>query len=106
MSRLRITGVRCTVMAVPRPGGGAHRNWVFVQVDTDAGLQGVGEATTEHHELAIKAHVESELRPRLLGMDPTEIERVWQLGFGAWMTDDLGIAVSSGGGAEWSTAAP
>ena len=42
---------------------------------------GVGEATTEHHELAIKSHVESELRPRLLGMDPTAIERVWQLGF-------------------------
>ena len=81
MSRMRITDVRCSVVAVPRPGGGAHRNWVFVQVDTDAGLQGMGEATTEHHELAIKAHVESELRARLLGMDPTAIERVWQLGF-------------------------
>jgi galactonate dehydratase len=78
---MKITDVRCSVVAVPRPGGGAHRNWVFVQVDTDAGLQGVGEATTEHHELAIKAHVESELRPRLLGADPTGIERVWQLGF-------------------------
>jgi len=40
-----------------------------------------GEATTEHHELAIKAHVESELRARLLGMDPAAIERVWQLDF-------------------------
>jgi galactonate dehydratase len=78
---MKITDVRCTVVAVPRPGGGAHRNWVFVQVDTDAGLQGVGEATTEHHELAIKAHVESELKPRLLGLDPTDIERVWQLGY-------------------------
>jgi galactonate dehydratase len=78
---MKITDVRCSVVAVPRPGGGAHRNWVFVQVDTDAGLQGVGEATTEHHELAIKAHVESELKPRLLGLDPTDIERVWQLGY-------------------------
>ena len=81
MGRMKITDVGCSVVAVPRPGGGAHRNWVFVHVDTDAGLQGVGEATTEHHELAIKAHVESELRPRLLGMDPAGIERIWQLGF-------------------------
>ena len=78
MSQMQITDVRCTVVAVPRLGGGAHRNWIFVQVDTDAGLQGVGEAATEHHELAIKAHVESELRPRLLGMDPTAIERAWR----------------------------
>ena len=78
---MKITDVRCTVVAVPRPGGGAHRNWIFIHVDTDEGLQGVGEATTEYHELAIKAHVESELRPRLLGLDPTDIERVWQLGY-------------------------
>ena len=78
---MKITDVRCTVVAVPRSGGGAHRNWIFIHVDTDEGLPGVGEATTEYHELAIKAHVESELRPRLLGLDPTDIERVWQLGY-------------------------
>jgi galactonate dehydratase len=78
---MRITDVRCSVVAVPRPGGGAHRNWIFIHVDTDEGLQGVGEATTEYHELAVKAHVESELKPRLLGLDPTDIERVWQLGY-------------------------
>ena len=78
---MKITDVRCTGVAVPRPGGGAHRNWIFIHVDTDEGLQGVGEATTEYHELAVKAHVESELKPRLLGLDPTDIERVWQLGY-------------------------
>ena len=78
---MKIIDVRCTVVAVPRPGGGAHRNWIFIHVDTDEGLQGVGEATTEYHELAVKAHVESELKPRLLGLDPTDIERVWQLGY-------------------------
>ena len=78
---MKITDVRCTVVVVPRPGGGAHRNWIFIHVDTDEGLQGVGEATTEYHELAVKAHVESELKPRLLGLDPTDIERVWQLGY-------------------------
>ena len=76
---------------------------MFVQVDTDAGLQGVGEATTEHHELAIKAHVESELRPRLLGVDPTEIERVWQLGFREfwWRAGGHGSAMSGIDQALW-----
>ena len=49
MGRMKITDVRCSVAAVPRPGGGAHRNWVFVHVDTDAGLQGAGEAPPDHH---------------------------------------------------------
>ena len=95
MSRMKITDVRCSVVAVPRPGGGAHRNWVFVQVDTDAGLQGVGEATTEHHELAIKAHVESELRPRLLDWTRPLSSASGSL-----------ASASSGGAAGWSTAAP
>ncbi|MDP6151787.1 MAG: mandelate racemase/muconate lactonizing enzyme family protein, partial [Phycisphaeraceae bacterium] len=41
----------------------------------------IGEATTEYHELAVKAQVETELRSRLLGLDPTDVERIWQLGF-------------------------
>jgi L-alanine-DL-glutamate epimerase-like enolase superfamily enzyme len=39
------------------------RNWVFVQIGTDEGITGIGEATTEYHELAVKAQIESELRP-------------------------------------------
>lgn len=69
-------------MSVPRPDGpGACRNWLFVEVETDAGLTGLGEATTEYHELAVKAQIEAELRPRLLGMNPAEIERIWQMGY-------------------------
>ena len=29
----------------------------------------------------MQAQIETELKPRLLGMDPTDVERVWQLGF-------------------------
>ena len=43
-----------------------------VEVETDAGITGIGEATTEYHELAVKAQVETELRSRLLGLDPTD----------------------------------
>lgn len=78
---MKITDIRCHVMRVPDTSGHVTlRNWIFVTVHTDEGLTGIGEATTEYHELAVKAQVESELRPRLLGMDPTNIERIWQLG--------------------------
>jgi galactonate dehydratase len=78
---MKITDIHCHICNVPRPGGGTFRNWIFVEVETDAGITGLGEATTEWHEQAVKAQVETELRPRLLGMDPLETERIWQLGY-------------------------
>jgi galactonate dehydratase len=79
---MKITDVRCHVMSVPRPDGtGVLRNWIFVEVDTDEGITGIGEATTEWHEQAVKVHVEDALKSRLLGMDPTDVERVWQMGY-------------------------
>ncbi len=74
---MKITDIRSHVMSIPRPGGtGVMRNWIFVEVKTDEGITGIGEATTEYHEMAVKAQVETELKPRLLGMDPTDIERI------------------------------
>lgn len=79
---MKITDIRTHVMGVPGPDQRTvRRNWVFVEVRTDAGLVGVGEATTEYHELAVAAQIQSELRPRLLGLDPTDIERIWQMGY-------------------------
>ncbi len=79
---MKITDIQCHVMAVPGPDGRTlRRNWIFVEISTDAGVAGIGEATTEYHDLAVVAQIESELRPRLIGMDPTDIERIWQLGY-------------------------
>jgi galactonate dehydratase len=79
---MRITDLRAHVMGVPGPDGRTpRRNWVFVEVRTDAGLTGLGEATTEYHEMAVAAQIETELKPRLVGLDPTDVERIWQLGF-------------------------
>ena len=79
---MKITDIQTYVMNVPGPDGVTpRRNWVFVEVHTDAGITGIGEATTEYHELAVAAQIESELKPRLLGMDPTDVERIWQLGY-------------------------
>ena len=49
-------------------------NWVFVKVDTDEGISGVGEATLEMKEKTVEAAV-LELKEYLLGKDPSEIER-------------------------------
>jgi len=53
---------------------------VFIRVLTDQpGLEDWGEATTEHHKMAIAAQIQHELRPRLVGLDPTNIEHIWQM---------------------------
>ena len=79
---MKITDITVDIMAVPGPDGQTvRRNWIFVQVHTDAGIVGLGEATTEYHEVAVAAQIQTELKPRLLGMDPTDIERIWQLGY-------------------------
>jgi galactonate dehydratase len=54
------------------------RNWIFVKVLTDQpGLYGWGEATLEWHTRAVCGAIE-DLKPLLLGADPTRIEHLWQ----------------------------
>lgn len=79
---MKIADVKAHVMNVPASDGRTpRRNWVFVEVETDAGISGIGEATTEHHEMAVASQVETALKPRLLGMNPMDVEYVWQLGY-------------------------
>ncbi|MHB8901230.1 MAG: galactonate dehydratase, partial [Thermoguttaceae bacterium] len=49
-------------------------NWVFVKVETDEGISGIGEATLEMKEKTVETAV-LELRDYLLGKDPRQIER-------------------------------
>ena len=51
-------------------------NWLFVRVDTDEGISGVGEGTLEYKEKAFQGAVEH-IRDALLGLDPRNIERIW-----------------------------
>lgn len=55
------------------------RNWIFVKVQTDvAGLHGWGEATMEWKTRAVVGCIE-DLKPMLLGRDPTRIDFLWQI---------------------------
>jgi len=62
------------------PVWGGHRNFLFVVVDTDEGLYGVGEAGITGRELAVIGAIEH-FKPLLIGQDPARIEHIWQLLF-------------------------
>ncbi len=53
------------------------RNWVFVKVDTDEGIYGIGEATLEGRAKTIEAAV-ADLSRNLVGRDPFNVEDIWQ----------------------------
>jgi galactonate dehydratase len=53
------------------------RNNLFVCVDTDQGIYGVGESGLSGRELAVMGAIEH-FKPLLLGQDPCRIEHLWQ----------------------------
>ncbi len=56
------------------------RPLLLVQVHTDEGLTGLGEAASYSGSLeSIEAVVMNELRPTLLGQDPFKVEKLWQM---------------------------
>ncbi len=58
------------------PVWGGRRNFLFVVVDTDEGISGVGEAGIVNP--AVAAAVEH-FKPLLIGQDPMRIEHIWQV---------------------------
>ena len=69
---MKITDIRTVVV------NAQMRNWVFVKVETDTpGLAGWGEASVEWKTRAVAGAVE-DLKPFILGDDPTRIEHIYQ----------------------------
>ncbi len=56
------------------------RTFCFVQVETDAGISGIGEAGITGRELAVQGAIEH-FKPLLIGQDPFRSEHIWQLLF-------------------------
>jgi galactonate dehydratase len=54
-----------------------QRNNLFVTVDTDEGISGVGESGLSGRELAVIGAVDH-FRPLLIGQDANRIEHIWQ----------------------------
>ncbi|SFF21103.1 galactonate dehydratase [Paenibacillus algorifonticola] len=51
-------------------------NWIFVQVHTDEGIVGVGEATLEYNEMALLGAIQ-DLERYLIGQNPLNIEHLY-----------------------------
>lgn len=107
---MKITGIKTYLMQAGSPGetawakasdggmsiGGA-RQWLFLHVETDAGIAGVGECSGWPRvvETAVQ-----DLAPLLIGEDPTHIQRLWNrmhlamMGHG--MTGTVGYGAMSG----------
>ena len=69
---MKITEITC----YPVWGGG--RNFLFVVVDTDEGIYGVGESGLTGRELAVMGVIEH-FKPLLIGQEATRIEHLWQV---------------------------
>jgi len=70
---------RCEKPYMSAAGVQAARNTLLVEIETDNGLVGIGEAGSAGGPLAsTQVVVEQELKPLLMGEDPLLIERLWQ----------------------------
>lgn len=77
---MKITSVETLGVGSQTPGNGrlTNRNFLFVRVHTDEGLVGLGEATLEGHDNAVRGMI-ADLEPLLLGEDPRRIEHLTQV---------------------------
>ncbi len=50
---------------------------LFIQIETDSGITGYGEATIHFFSQAVAGMIE-DLRPYLIGENPERIEYLWQ----------------------------
>ena len=53
-------------------------SWVWLRIHTDAGITGLGEPYLENHPEPVIAEVRR-LEPLLVGQDPRNVERLWQV---------------------------
>ena len=86
---MQITQIRTHVV-------GEARNSLFVVVDTDEGIYGLGEAGITWREAAVAGFIDA-LRPALIGQDPRRIEHLWQVMFrcGFFPANRIGAAAIS-----------
>jgi len=73
---MHITAINTYLMhcAPPDTGGWSARNWLFVKVETDAGIYGIGEASGWPRVVETAIH---DLTPLMIGEDPFHIEKLW-----------------------------
>ena len=69
---MKITNVK-TILTSPK------QNYLFVKIETDSGIYGVGDASMNGRELTVANYIDEYMKPQLIGRDPARIEDFWQL---------------------------
>ena len=69
---MKVTGLKIHQVDASQRG-----NWIFVVVETDAGISGLGEASQSGNDGLVIAAL-GQLGERLVGQDPTQVEVVWE----------------------------
>ncbi|WP_321885548.1 mandelate racemase/muconate lactonizing enzyme family protein [Paraburkholderia bannensis] len=83
---MKVVALQTHVVAVPPPHlGGMY--WIFVTLETDCGIQGVGEiyAATFHPDVMVPA-IEDAFSRYLLDRDPHHVERLWREAYSSGFT--------------------
>jgi galactonate dehydratase len=70
---MKITDLKILHMSTPTQ---ARTNWLFVRIETDAGIYGLGEASLQYKDEALIAELET-FKRYLVGQDPFRIEHIW-----------------------------
>lgn len=83
---MKIASLQTHIVAVPPPHvGGMY--WIFVQLKTDDGIEGVGEIySTAFHPQAMVPLIDDVFERHLLGHDPHRIERFWRSAYSSGFT--------------------
>ncbi|WP_395680334.1 mandelate racemase/muconate lactonizing enzyme family protein [Inquilinus sp.] len=83
---MKIASLQTHVVAVPPPHiGGMY--WIFVQLKTDDGIEGVGEIySTAFHPQAMVPLIDDVFERHLLGHDPHRVERFWRSAYSSGFT--------------------
>jgi len=68
---MKITDVTPVVL------GTSWRNIIFIKVQTDEGLVGIGEATIQNREEGVLGYLQGAKRRHVIGSDPFNIEDLW-----------------------------
>lgn len=72
---MRITDVTTVgVHTVAAPTALKRGGWLFVQVHTDEGLTGLGDASQGGGDDLVQTYIERRLKPELVGKDPCQVE--------------------------------
>jgi galactonate dehydratase len=75
---MKIADIKTYVVGTPPPHRGG-RNWVFVKLTTNGGVEGIGEAyQVSFHPKTVARLIEEIGETYVLGTDPFQVERLWR----------------------------